>query len=242
MSNLKDLKDMSTAERNEAVLDFGRKIDGTVGEKVRSAKGWLLKIAGGFLLFIGAIVLLFGAMNVGLVIFGVGVALFGSGLRNISARARHAMLGLGLVIVGAAILNYGLGQITQAKKSAGWPFVTGTVIKSEKEKHTTTEDTKSNKKNVTYYLAMITYEYQIDGNTHTSDRVAFGGRDRNQTVEYLNKYPAGKSVAVYYDPDRPEEAVLEKGLKKKSYTIPIVGAVFIILGLLIGFKGNSKRR
>ena len=242
MSNLKDLKDMSTAERNEAVLDFGRKIDGTVGEKLRSGKGWLLKIAGGLLLFIGVIVLLFGAVNAGLGICGVGVLLFGSGLRSISARARAAMVGLGLAAVGAAFLNYGISEIKLAKKSVDWPSVSGTVIKSEKEKHTTTEGTGSSKRTVTYYSAIIDYTYQVDGKTHTSNRIAFGGRDRHQTTELLNRYPQGKSVDVFYDPDHPEEAVLEKGFKKQGYFFPGFGAVIILFGLLIAFKGKSKRQ
>lgn len=241
MSKLKDLKDMSTAEKNEAVLDFGRKIDGTVGEKVRSAKGWLLKIVGSLLLSIGVIVLLFGAVNAGIGICGVGVILFGSGLRNISMKFRHNMVGLGLFLLGAAFLNYGISEIKQAKRSVDWPSVSGTVTTSEKEKRTTTEGTGSSKRTVTYYSAIIDYTYQVDGKTHTSNRIAFGGQNRHQTTELLNRYPLNKSVDVFYDPDQPAEAVLEKGFKKQGYFFPGFGAVIILFGLVIILFKNRRQ-
>ena len=241
MNALKDLKDMSDGERREAVLDFGKKVDGTVGEKFRAVKGWLLKIVAGVALLVGIIVILAGARNAGLGICGGGIIFLGLGLRGISTRVQSVLVGLGLFLVGCAFISYGLGQMSKAKQSVNWPSVPGSVISSEKEKHTTTEESGSSKRTVTYYLAAINYEYQVDGKAYRSNRIAFGGQNRNQTVTLLNKYPKGKSVIVFYDPDDPEEASLEPGMKKGSYFTPIFGAVFALFGLLIAFKGKKKR-
>ena len=37
MTDLKDFKNMSDDERKEAALEYGKKLDETVGEKVRTA-------------------------------------------------------------------------------------------------------------------------------------------------------------------------------------------------------------
>lgn len=240
MNALKDFSNMNPGKQRDAILDYAQKLDGTVGEKVRSVKGWLFKLLGGFLLFIGVVVLLFGAVNAGTGIVGGGVVVLGSGLRRISAKGRHVMLGLGVAVVGTAFLNYGIGQMSQAKKSVDWPSAPGTVTKSEKEKRTTTEGTGSDKKTITYYAAVINYEYKVDGKTHNSNRIAFGGQNRNRSAELLNKYPKGKSVDVFYDPDNPREAVLEKGFNQWCYFFPGFGAFIVILGLLVAFKTKKQ--
>ncbi len=240
MNALKNLNDMSDGERREAVLGFAQKVDDSVGEKFRIVKGWLLKVVAGIALLVGIIVILAGARNAGLGICGGGILFLGLGLRGISTRLRSVLVGVGIILVGCAFISYGLGQMSKAKQSVNWPSAPGNIIRSEKEKHTTTEKSGSSKREVTYYLAAIDYEYQVGGKSYRSNRIAYEGQNRNQTVALLNRYPKGKSVEVFYDPDDPEEAVLERGMKKGSYFMPIFGAVWGLFGLLIAFKGKKR--
>ncbi len=244
MKDFKDLKDMSDEERQETVLDFGRKVDDTLGEKVRTAKGWLQKSGGGLLLLIGVIVLLCGGISAGLGITGVGIAIFINGFRDLSVLVKKTVVGLGIVILGLGFLNFGIGQLTKGKESTSWPTVSGTVKKCEIEKRTGTEGSGSSKREVTYNIAIISYEYSVEGASYTSNRVAFGGQKRGSAHSLASRYPQGKTVKVFYDPDDHEESVLEPGLTGGSYFFLIFSIVIIGFGCLCGIKGfkGSERK
>ena len=242
MKDLKDLKDMSDEERQEAVLDLGKKVDETVGEKFRSAKGWFLKVFGGVLLLVGVIVLLAGGTNAGLGISGGGLTILSFGLRSASVKVRGILCCLGIVLLGVAFLNYGMGQISKAKQSVNWPSVTGTVVSSKTEQHTSTETSGSTKREVTYDVAIITYEYNVGGKNYSSNKVAFGGQKRGSAYMLVKQYPREKSVPVYYDPDNPEDAVLEPGMKEGSYFLPIFGVIIILFGFLFAWKSLKQNK
>ena len=241
MSDLKDLKDMSDEERKEAVLEFVRKVNDTVGDKVRTGLSLFNKIAGGLLLLIGVIVLLYGGINAGMGIAGAGIAVFGFGLSKASVRMKKTVSGVGIALVGVAFISYGIGEISKAKESVNWPTVSGSVITSKTEKRTSTEGSGSTKKTKTYDVAIIKYEYDIDGTSYTSNRIAFGGQERGSAHTLVSKYPEGKSVKVYYDPADPEVAALEPGMKGGSYFFPIFGAVIILFGCVFVFKGPKNK-
>lgn len=62
----------------------------------------------------------------------------------------------------------------------------------------------------------IVYEYYEEGIKFTSDRVHFGYQtlsDNSYAQGYVDKYPVGKEILVYFDPDDPSNAVLEPEVK-----------------------------
>ena len=237
MSDLKDLKNMTDEERREAVMEFGQKIDATVGEKFRTVRSWFFRLFGGLVLAIGIILMLCGVFNGGLGTCGAGILLLGLGLGNISMRVQYVVAGTGIILLGAAFVNYGFDQRTKAKESVNWPSITGKILNSEVEKRTSTTGTGSSRKTSTTYVAVIKYEYTLDGTTYTSDRIAFGGKAATSAGSLVNKYPKAKSVNVYYNPDDPKEAALETGLKNESWFFPGFGAVWMIPGVLMVWKG-----
>ena len=50
----------------------------------------------------------------------------------------------------------------------------------------------------------------------------------------LDKYPVGKAVNVYYDPGRPDTAILEPGLHGEMADLYKLDLIFIA-GLSVGF-------
>jgi len=235
---MKDFKNKSDAKRKEALLNYGKKLDETVGAKYRVVKGWFFKIFGALLMLIGVFVLLAGGINAGLGILGVGFWILGMGL-NLSMMIQRIVIATGLVILGSAFVNYGFGQMAKAKESVNWPSAAGKILSSEQEKRTSTEGNGSSKETKTYYVAVINYEYQVDGKAYTSNRIGFAGQSGVQSSALVNKYPKGKSVSVFYCPNNPEEAVLEKGGKKADYFFPVFGGFIILFGLFLAYKGNK---
>lgn len=80
----------------------------------------------------------------------------------------------------------------------------------------------------------IKYKFSIRNKTYISNKITFknvGTIDPSFARFYVNKYPVGKSVTVYYDPNNPFFSVLEP--KEKGNYIGIIVTPFIFAGLFI---------
>ncbi len=86
----------------------------------------------------------------------------------------------------------------------------------------------------TTYSAEILYDYKVDGETYSSNRVGYGdygSSNPSGARKVVNKYPEGLELEVFYMPDKPDESVLEVGIQKRTYFLPAFGAVFFVVGL-----------
>ena len=86
-----------------------------------------------------------------------------------------------------------------------WPSTLGTVNASYLERRHSSSDSGS-----TNY-PVVQYSYQIGGQGYQSTKLApgpeVGGTGAGKVVE---RYPAGAQVMVFYNPQNPSEAVLER--------------------------------
>jgi hypothetical protein len=85
------------------------------------------------------------------------------------------------------------------------------------------------------YYPVITYQWEVGGQTYQSNRYALGTthrefNHREDAEEAAAKWSAQSEIEVYYDPDAPEMAVLDPSLNIGLF-------VPIILGLLFGLIG-----
>jgi hypothetical protein len=89
--------------------------------------------------------------------------------------------------------------------SLTWHMTTGKIIKSRVE--VMGGETAS-------VSPRIVYEYDVYGRTYQSEQIRAGGiyiTDPNRSAyEIVDSYPVGKDVTVYYDPNNPEDAALER--------------------------------
>jgi LPXTG-motif cell wall-anchored protein len=112
-----------------------------------------------------------------------------------------------LVLVGLG-LACGAGWKYRRKKNvqpARWPATKGRVISAtlirmrDRDGQMTAEP-------------RITYEYTVNRQVYRSTRVKFGFKPRATLT--VARYPAGNVVDVYYNPVKPEDAVLERETAK----------------------------
>jgi hypothetical protein len=86
---------------------------------------------------------------------------------------------------------------------------------------------------ITTFTPVVTYTYVVNGQTLQCDRVGFSPT-RNKKI--LAKYPKGNPVQVFFDPQHPSTAVLEKG--GSTRVMMFVGIAVIagswLVGILIG--------
>ncbi|OQY06105.1 MAG: hypothetical protein B6I22_06265 [Desulfobacteraceae bacterium 4572_123] len=117
-----------------------------------------------------------------------------------------------------------------AKASESWPSTNGFIISSMVKTDLGKSDDDEPK-----YKASITYKYTIDGIEYTGERISFSAGTflkKGKADSLVFRYPKGKKVKVYYDPEKLHDAVLERG-RSSSMNFPIVIGIFVIFICLI---------
>ncbi|MFT3890215.1 MAG: DUF3592 domain-containing protein [Anaerolineales bacterium] len=132
-------------------------------------------------------------------------------------------------LAGLAILFTGFRTYQRSKQAANWLTVTGKV---------TTSKLINPMGNDRKQYARIEYEYSVLGTNYVSNKISFSqlmGFDDTAlgtAEEKVKKFPAGRSVTVYYDPQEPQRAVLETG---GNSGLLILGGLFLAAALAFYF-------
>ncbi len=140
-----------------------------------------------------------------------------------------------LLAIGAALLIYALMNRRKAAESVRWAQAGGRVLSAVIQEHVTHGEHGIHH----YFEPVIEYEYNVVGTPYRGSRLAFGSSSggRKRAEETMARYAPGAPVIVYYDPQNPAEAVLER--QARGGTIPIiVGIMFLGVGLVFGCVGG----
>ncbi len=80
-------------------------------------------------------------------------------------------------------------------------------------------------------ISALVYKYTVGGREYDGYRVGFGrfGGSRYGPDRYVQ----GDAVTVWYDPDRPERAVLETGPAFENYLLLVLGALLLGTGIFL---------
>jgi len=145
-------------------------------------------------------------------------------------------------IIIVCLIFFGIGismliNLTQhygkLKQSKNWLSTNGKIISSDLDAHISTDDDGYQ---TTTYLAKVNFTYEVSGRTYKSDRVNFDYGMRTSNVRkpqsVVEQYPSGSDVTVYYDPEDPQQSVLEKRVNG-AFTTIMVSAVFIGIGVIV---------
>jgi hypothetical protein len=140
-----------------------------------------------------------------------------------------------LAMFAAAIffILWGGYEIMAGYASKNWPLAEGKVTSSYVQKQV--RSIKDSSKKPTYY-PKVRYQYLVGGNRYTSDRISFsggeGGEKKSEAEAVVDRYPSGQKVIVYYDPNDPQRAVLERGLIWKTFMPFVAGLGFLVVGIV----------
>jgi hypothetical protein len=143
------------------------------------------------------------------------------------------------VFVPLACLMLGAGSIVrylqgrwQARASARWPTVAGTIRESRLAVEF--DDTGDE-----IYRPNVRFIYRVGGREFEGSTVKWGPPAtyawRSRAAAAIAAYPAGKAVTVHYDPAKPELAVLEP-LNREGMTMPLAFAAVCGGVGLVAFK------
>ena len=151
------------------------------------------------------------------------------------------ILTLAMFAGGIFLLAWGVYEMKRAYESRTWPDTQGTVISSYIDKRSHRD---SNHHTSTIYTPKIRYQYQVEGKHYTCNRIEFGGESggkRSKAKKVVDKYPSGKKVTVYYNPQDPKVAVLKAGFSWGALFAFLVGIIFFGVGVM-GFKAYRRNK
>jgi hypothetical protein len=127
------------------------------------------------------------------------------------------MAGIGVVLLVAGFL-----MARTPAKSDHWPTTTGQILASMIQYRR-----KSGGGHSPYPLVL--YAYQVEGQPYQSQRIYFGTPVGGSAMTgVVKKYPVGAQVPVYYDPQNPADAVLERTIPV-ARVLGFAGAITIVV-------------
>ena len=114
------------------------------------------------------------------------------------------IIGFVLLILNTIFLGIIFFMRRKMAAVSQWPSTMGMVIASYLERRSSGEGGSTN-------YPVVQYSYQVNGQPYQSAKLApgpeMGGTGAGKVVE---RYPAGAQVMVFYNPQNPSDAVLEK--------------------------------
>ena len=141
------------------------------------------------------------------------------------------------IIVFVALLGFGAwllygarGLIRLGLSSYKWQKTEGTIIDSRDDSFTIAgiDRTSTGVVPVEYKETVHDYIYEVAGQMYRCSTYCFGGWAERAEAAYF----IGTKVSVYYDPKRPEVAVLRRGLQPGAvFGLVPIGAAFLWLFL-----------
>lgn len=133
------------------------------------------------------------------------------------------LIPLACIALGTGGVVQYLQNRRQARASARWPTVAGTITES---KLAVELDEDGDEK----YRADIRFVYRVGGREFEGANVKWGWTAiyawRSHAAAALAAYPMGKAVTVHYDPAQPMTAVLDP-LNREGMAMPLVFAAAI---------------
>jgi hypothetical protein len=150
-------------------------------------------------------------------------------------RTRHALIAVGLAGIAGSAGNAAWAY-SQVAPTRAWPSVEGRVVDARVA--FVARRGRNNHQSISY-TPSIRYSYTVGGRSFESDRVYPAEpqywRDDYDLRLFLQNYPTGRALPVFYNPAAPGESAL---ILEVNYTTAIV---LLVLGILSGFAGLAVR-
>jgi hypothetical protein len=232
-------KRLSAEETAEAFSDMIDKGTRTLKPKIEKGKRWFKRIGAVFFLLIGVPLMLSGIKWFGFLMLAVAAYLIAGGFFD--HKIEKIAGGLLFVCGGLFFAGYGYTAYRQGLASENWSKANGTVIKSEIVKRTRTTGTGTNRRKVVEHIPQVAYAYKVNGHSYQSSRITFGAINKLNAGKTVQRYAKGKNIEVFYDPQKPDEAVLMPGADSTLSIVSIgIGSVIMITGLMATFKDFKR--
>lgn len=142
------------------------------------------------------------------------------------------ILGGVFFVLGGVLALVGNRAKKKARASQSWNKATGTITQASLKEHASSG--QEDHITTINYEPRVEYTYEVSGVSYMGKRIAFGANtfNYNKAREIVGRYPPGSAVTVNYDPQKPEEAVLETQAQG--------GTIFLVVGMILAALGLTS--
>lgn len=158
-----------------------------------------------------------------------------------------AIIAAVVFLVIAALATAGVFMtLAQSRRSRSWPTVQGKITRSEITEdvsHNTDDDGRDS--TTTMYGVKLAYDYVVGGGAHVGTRLYWADGIKvsgdGPARKVTEKYPVGRDVTVYYQPNDPATALLEPGAIKGAVMSGVFAVAFGAFGvvfLMLAMRGS----
>lgn len=136
---------------------------------------------------------------------------------------------IGFACVVAAVLALAIAvKWWEVRRASRWVPTPGRIVSSRVvQREVSAGEGRSEMRN----FPAITFSYKVGNRTYRSDRYSIRENLGNTDVsETLAKFRKGAEVTVFYNPDDPGEAVIERDLPEGAFQALSLVAVLIVVG------------
>lgn len=147
-----------------------------------------------------------------------------------------------LVVLGAALLHFGVYFMRTANESDSWPETEGVIV-SYLVRYDISNSQRGRINPHKDYYYTVTYRYIVEGDTLRNNQYNLGNGNRVGGAYYdseeearaaaQKQHPMRGRVSVWYNPEDPTMSVLEPGASSATYVPLILGFVFLGCGILL---------
>lgn len=138
-------------------------------------------------------------------------------------------VGLLAMVVGVGFAWYAGREMLQQMASWSWPRAEAKVVRSQLHLEWSVAVSGRVRRK---FIADLKFEYWVDGQVQWLERTRSGTRP--EMTEVFAQYPLGKKVDVYFDPEKPSLAVIDRDQGKIVNKIATgSGVLFALLGLYL---------
>ncbi|MCV9935949.1 DUF3592 domain-containing protein [Boseaceae bacterium BT-24-1] len=139
-----------------------------------------------------------------------------------------ALIALPMVVMVAAMV---INAVLKVRRAKGWVQAQGRITLSTMGVR---RPPAGNEIGTVVNVPDVAYTFKIGGQDYRGTRVSLGDISGKYAEEALARYPAGKTVTVYYDPADPDDCVLERDAPKgavKGCGLALLVVVLLVWGL-----------
>jgi len=144
----------------------------------------------------------------------------------LSAKAKRIRNALFVMFVGGLFIWKGQERLYRGEASENWPAT---------EAHITESGWRTRVGDSSDMYLHVKYDYTVEGKQYSSDRLTYASTS-DLPKHFLDEFPVGATVPVYYDPASPQTSVLITGSSSwASATIAVGGIAVCVALVMIGF-------
>ncbi|UMB59825.1 DUF3592 domain-containing protein [Lutibacter sp. A80] len=148
---------------------------------------------------------------------------------------------MGIIFIGISWFVYNqfsAPMVEEAEASKNWPTTLGVITFSDISQHTNNDGNNM-------YASTINYNYTVANKSYVGDRISLSSSGAStssirEVKETLKTYPVDTQVNVYYDPEFPNNAVLEPGADFLTYLVKYIPWLFGFFGILMMWQLVKK--